>query len=76
MRGFTVIDNTTGEYPDCAKIVWEEDWAKGLVYCDIDGFAVAEDGRLILMDDCGNCACCPPDRFTVIWEDKISGRGD
>lgn len=68
MRGFTVIDNETGKYPDCQKIALTEEWAKHLIYCDIDMFAVTEDGGLILMDDCGNCAYCPSDRFTVIFE--------
>ena len=68
MIPFTVIDNTTGNYPDCEKIALEEEWAKGLIYCDIDTFAITEDGNLILMDDCGNCAYCPCDRFTVVFE--------
>lgn len=68
MQGFTVIDNTTGNYPDVEKIALEEEWAKHLCYCDIDCFAVTEDGALLLMDDCGKCAYCPVDRFTVVWE--------
>ena len=68
MNGFTVIDNQTGAYPDCEKIALTEEWAKGLIYCDIDEFAITEDGILILMDDCGNCAYCPSDRFTVVFE--------
>ena len=68
MQGFTVIDNKTGAYPDCQIIALTEDWAKHLVYCDIDCFALTENGSLILMDDCGNCAYCPVNRFTVIFE--------
>jgi hypothetical protein len=71
MNGFTVIDNTTGRYPDCEKIALTEDWAKHLIYCDIDTFAINEDGNLILIDDCGNCAFCPADRFTVVYEKQI-----
>lgn len=71
MNGFTVIDNKTGTYPDCEKIALEEEWAKHLVYCDIDTFAVTEDGSLILMDDCGNCAFCPDGRFTIIGENEM-----
>ena len=67
-NGFTVIDNTTGAYPDCYEIALTEEWAKHLMYCDIDCFAITEDGVLILIDDCGNCACCPNDRFTVVYE--------
>lgn len=65
MTGFFVIDNETGKYPDCEKIALTEDWAKHLCYCDIDSFAVTEDGTLILMDECGNCVNCPEGRFTV-----------
>jgi hypothetical protein len=68
-KGFTVIDNKTGNYPDVERIALEEEWARHLCYCDIDSFAITEDGTLILMDDCGRCACCPDGRFTVIWED-------
>ena len=65
---FTVIDNKTGHYPDCGRIARREKWAKRLIYCDIDEFAITESGVLILMDDCGNCAFPPPDRFTVVFE--------
>ena len=68
MKGFTVIDNKTGCYPDCEKIARKEKWAKHLCYCDIDCFAITEDGTLVLMDDCGGVAFCPADRFTVVWE--------
>lgn len=68
MNGFTIIDNLTGEYPDCEKIALNEEWAKGLIYCDIDGFFIGEDGALVLTDDCGNTRWCPADRFTVIFE--------
>lgn len=68
MKGFTVIDKTTGQYPDCEKIALEEDWAKHLLYCDIDEFAINEDGDLLLMDDCGKVAYCPNDRFDVVEE--------
>lgn len=70
MNGFTVIDNKTGTYPDREKIAFEEEWANNLVYCDIDTFAITEDGSLILMDDCGNCAFCPDDRFTVMSKNE------
>lgn len=62
---FTVIDKKTGEYPDVCKIALKEEWAKHLIYCDIDGFYIGEDGMLILVDDCNNSACCPEDRFSV-----------
>lgn len=68
MHRFTVIDNTTGNYPDVERIALEEEWAQHLCYCDIDSFAITEDGTLLLLDDCGRCACCPDGRFTVVWE--------
>ena len=65
---FTVIDNETGLYPDCEYIAFNEEWAKHLIYSDIDAFAINEDGVLMLLDECGNAAFCPADRFTVIFE--------
>lgn len=62
---FDVVDTTTGKYPDWERIAREESWAKGLVYCDMDGIAIREDGFLILLDECGNCVSCPPDRFEI-----------
>lgn len=67
--GFDVIDTKTGEYPDLEKIALTEEWAQGLVYCDMDGFAVREDGSLILLDECGNCVSCPPRRFEIRLQD-------
>ena len=65
-NGFTVIDLHTGEYPDLLDIALTEDWAKGLMYCDMEGFALEEDGTLLLLDECGKFAYCPPGRFRVI----------
>ena len=65
---FIVIDNLTGKEADTQAIVLNEDWAKHLLYCDISGFAILEDGNLILMDDCDKVAYCSPDRFTVKFE--------
>lgn len=62
---FDVVDTKTGKYPDWERIARKESWAKGLVCCDIDGSAIREDGSLILLDECGNCASCPPDRFEI-----------
>lgn len=67
--GFDVIDTKTGEYPDLEKIALTEEWAQGLVYCDMDGFAVREDGSLILLDECGNCVSCPSGRFEIRLQD-------
>lgn len=62
---FDVVDTKTGQYPDWEHIARTEDWADGLVYCDIDGIATLEDGSLILLDECGNCVLCPRDRFEI-----------
>ena len=62
---FDVVDTMTGKYPDWERIAREEAWAKRLVYCDMDGVAIREDGSLILLDECGNCVSCPPDRFEI-----------
>lgn len=67
-KTFTVIDKLTGEYPDLEDIALHEEWAKGLVYCDMEGFAIEEDGSLLLMDECDNSRYCPPNRFEVIWD--------
>ena len=66
MLEFTVIDTVTNEYPDLWKIATEEEWAKHLIYCDMEGFAIAEDGGLLLLDECGGVAYCPADRFKVV----------
>ena len=65
---FTVIDNKTGKEADCGKIALHEEWAKGLCYCDMDGFALMQDGSLILMDECGRFAYCPNGRFSIVWD--------
>lgn len=62
---FTIIDPRTDKYPDVSEIALTEEWAKDLIYCDIDSFALTEDGNLVLIDDCGNAASCPYDRFII-----------
>ena len=65
-KTFHVIDKTTGKKPDLRQIVLDEEWASDLIYCDMEGFALLEDGNLILLDECGNWTYCPYDRFEVI----------
>lgn len=67
---FTVIDNKTGKEADEYEIALHEDWAKHLEYCDMDGFALMQDGTLILMDECGKFEYCPVDRFKIVWKDE------
>ena len=62
---FTVVDTETGKQPDTEKIALEEDWARDLIYCDIEGFAIEEDGTLLLLDETGRWVYCPPKRFKV-----------
>ena len=69
-NSFTVIDIKTGQYPDLEKIALHEEWAKGLVYCDMEGFAIEEDGSLLLLDECDNSRYCPIGRFEIVWEDE------
>lgn len=65
---FHVIDKKTGKEADTYDIALHEEWAKGLCYCDMEGFALMEDGTLYLMDECGNCVCADRDRFEVVWD--------
>ena len=69
---FTVIDTKTGREPNLEQIALKEDWAKSLIYCDMEGFFLSEDGQLILADECGSWVYPPPDRFKVIWNNWIS----
>ena len=61
---FKVIDKTTGEEPSSETI---DRLAKigGLMEMDIEGFAVTEDGELILLDECGRYTYVPQERFEV-----------
>jgi len=65
---FTVLDTHTGDAPNLEEIAIHESWAKPLVYCDMEGFALMEDGSLILLDECGNWVHCPKGRFRVEME--------
>lgn len=71
IRSFRVIDTRTGNEADTYEIALHEEWAKHLIYCDIDGWAIGDDGSLMLLDDCLRAAY-PPDRerFKVVWEDE------
>jgi hypothetical protein len=66
---FRVIDKETGEEPNLMQIALQEDWAKHLMYCDMEGFAIEDDGTLLLLDECGKMAYCPEDRFEIIFEE-------
>lgn len=68
MIRFDVIDTKTGKYPDLESIALSEEWTKHLIYCDMQGFHIDEDGTLCLADECGNYAYCPHERFKIIVE--------
>ena len=68
---FYVFDKKTGKEADTYEIVLNEDWAKHLMYCDIDGFAIEQDGTLVLIDECGQIAYCSSDRFEICSEARL-----
>lgn len=72
---FKVIDKQTGEEADIQQIV-KEDWAQRLVYTDVLGFLISEDGALYLADACGNFIPCSYDRFKVVFTELWCALGD
>ena len=73
---FVVIDKETGKEADLYEIVMksynEESWAKDLVFCDLEGWAIQDDGTLIVCDECGTFAYPPQERFEI-WV-KLPGK--
>ena len=65
---FIVIDSQTGNEADTYNIALHEDWAKHLCYCDMDGWAIQDDGSLLLLDECGRYAYADRERFKVVWD--------
>lgn len=69
-KTFHVIDKKTGQEADPWEIALNEDWAKHLCYCDMEGFAILEDGTLILADECGRFEFIQEeDRFEIVWDE-------
>lgn len=68
---FCVFDKKKNKEADCYKIALKEDWAKCLCYCDMEGFAITQDGMLILLDECGRYTYCPDNRFKVVAESEL-----
>ena len=67
---FEVVYRKTGKRPIFDfNHIFKEKWFKesNLIYCDISGWGIDEDGYLFLMDDCNNIAYPPPRRFKVIF---------
>lgn len=71
---FVVIDKTTGKEANLSEIALREKWAKNLIYCDMDGVAVTQDGALLILDECGRFEYCPSDRFEIISENSAKAR--
>ena len=69
-RKYHVIDLTTGNKADIETIARSAPWAKQLNNFDMDGFAIGEEGELYLLDECGQYAPCPGDRFRIVYEDE------
>ena len=66
---FSVVWAATGAPvtpADLRHIALEEPWAEGLIYCDMEGFAVEEDGTLLLLDECGHHRYPPEGLFRVV----------
>lgn len=66
---FRVIDKKTDKEADTWNIALHEEWAQGLIYCDMEGFVITENGDLMLADECGHVVYCDPERFKVVFED-------
>ena len=56
-----------GRLVDDFEELCKQEWASDLIYCDIDGFVISEDGTLMLLDECGNYAYCPKGVFKIIY---------
>ncbi len=65
---FRVVWATTGKpATDLEWIALNCEWAKGLLSCDMEGFAVEWDGTLVLLDECGTYRYPPGGVFRVEW---------
>ena len=67
---FKVINKKTGKEPIFDhNHLFREKWFKdsNLIYCDIEGWYIGEDGTLILADECGNLAYPPRDKYEVVF---------
>lgn len=69
---FDVIDMNTGKEPDEWEIANKEEWARNLCHCDMSGFAIMQDGTLIILDECGAYSYCPHGRFEIKSETRLA----
>ena len=65
---FIVIDTKTGEEADTYDIALHDEWAQHLCYCDMEGWAIEDDGTLLLVDECGRFEYADRERFKVVWD--------
>ena len=68
---FRVINIKTGKEPIFDhNHLFKEKWFKesGLIWCDLEGWLIGEDGTLYLADECGHVAYAPMDKYQVIFE--------
>ncbi len=68
---FKVIDIRTGKEPIFDhNHIFKEKWFKEsqLIWCDISGWYIDEDGNLCLADDCDNIAYPPANRFKIEFD--------
>ena len=71
---FKIIDRKTGKEPT-DRVIQNIAKRGNLISCDIDGFYVADDGQIILVDDCGNCTWLDMNRFKVELQTGTSPTG-
>lgn len=64
-----VTDPKTGEYPDLDKFK-DQEWYTFDHRLRLDGFAIDEDGCLLLSDRCGNSIYVPAGLFGVSVSEK------
>ena len=67
---FHVVNKRTGKRPNLWLTARRCKWAQHLCYCDMEGFAIQEDGTLILTDECGNAAYPPHGKYKVVWGEE------
>ena len=60
-----IIDTKTNQTAD-PYVAAKEEWASSLMTNDIEGFAITQDGAIVLMDECGNMAYAPAGRYRYV----------
>lgn len=65
---FVVIDKSTRKIANTAEIALNEEWTRILDSARIEGFALKQDGDLILTDQHGRMVYCPNNRFELVFD--------